>query len=170
MAATRTRSGKKIGRASSSSARESAARQSLADLRGLDTMARIAVVREGVPASVVETLAGALGLSKEKLYAAVGLARPTVDRKIREGRILNADETERVLGVARLVEEVQRIVGESGDPGAARDFDAAAWLGRWLDARNRALDGKRPAELLDTADGRALVGDLIASMQTGAYW
>jgi hypothetical protein len=32
-----------------------------------------------------------------------------------------------------------------------------------------ALDGKAPGELMDTVDGRALVSDLLAQQQSGAY-
>ncbi len=136
----------------------------------LDAIARIALVRQGIPAARVEEVAARLGLSKEKLYSAIGVARATVDRKIREGRLLSADESERLLGVMRLIGQVERMMEESGDPDAPPEYDPVRWLGEWLDDPNPALGGERPAALLDTADGRELVSNLLGSMQSGAYW
>lgn len=65
-----------------------------------------------------------------------------------------------------LIGQVQAIVAESGEPAG---FDAAGWVADWIKTPQRALCGKRPDELLDTADGRQLVSDLIARQQSGAY-
>jgi uncharacterized protein (DUF2384 family) len=61
---------------------------------------------------------------------------------------------------------VETIVKESGKP---EGFDAARWLAEWLKEPQSSLGGKCPAELMDTADGRGLVADLVARSQTGAY-
>ncbi len=107
-----------------------------------------------------------MAISKDKLYATIGLARATVNRKLREQQVLNQDESERVLGIARLVGQVDQMVRESGNPVG---FDAAKWVAAWLDRPQAGVGGKRPAELMDTADGRGIVSDLIARMQSGAY-
>lgn len=134
-----------------------------------DVMARIRLVRAGVSSRRVQELVDALGWSKEQLYSSLGIARATVDRKIREDRPLNADEGERVLGLLQLVQRVERMYEESGDPDVV-DFDPALWLGEWLADPNPALGGERPAALLDTADGRDLVGRLLGAMQAGTFW
>ena len=126
----------------------------------LGTVGELVTQRNLVP------LAEDMAISKDKLYATIGLARATVNRKLREQQSLNQDESERVLGMARLVGQVSTIVGESGNP---EGFDAAKWVAAWLDRPLQALGGRRPAELMDTADGRGLVSDLVARMQTGAY-
>jgi uncharacterized protein (DUF2384 family) len=89
-----------------------------------------------------------------------------VDRKVRENKRLSPDESSRVLGMARLVGQVQAMVEESGRP---EGFDAAAWVARWLDRPLPALAGQRPAELMDTAEGQGIVANLAARMQSGAY-
>ncbi len=127
---------------------------------------RVNVVKEGVPAEYVEALATSMAISKEKFYRTIGVARPTVDRKIREGMQLSQDESERVLGIARLIGQAQSMVELSGGP---QNFDAAKWLASWLDAPLNALGGKRPADFMDTADGRLLVSNLLAQQQSGAY-
>jgi putative toxin-antitoxin system antitoxin component (TIGR02293 family) len=127
---------------------------------------RVKILKRGVPARYTRVLATGMSVSQEKLYDTVGLTRATVDRKVRRDDLLNADESERVMGIARLVGQVQTLVEESGNP---KGFDAAKWLAGWLDRPLPALDGKSPAEFMDTADGRALVSDLLAQQQSGAY-
>jgi putative toxin-antitoxin system antitoxin component (TIGR02293 family) len=141
-------------------------RQPLAALYGVDTLERVEQVREGVPAELIELMSEDMGMPKEKLYAALRLPRATVNRKLQAKQTLNSDESERVLGVARLVGQVERIVREAGDPEA---FDAARWLAEWLEQPNPALGRKRPSEFLDTADGRTLISDLLSRMGSGAY-
>jgi putative toxin-antitoxin system antitoxin component (TIGR02293 family) len=102
----------------------------------------------------------------EKFYRTLGLARPTVDRKVRLSKLLNPDESERVVGIARLVGQAQSLVKESG---RQEEFDAATWVSAWLDRPLPALGGKPPGEFMDTADGRMLVADLLSQEQSGAY-
>lgn len=138
----------------------------LASLYPVEALERVALVKEGVPAALLVLLSEDMAISRDKLYDTLGVARATVDRKVRERRALSQDESERTLGMARLVGQVDAIVRQSGDP---QGFDAARWVAAWLDRPHAALGGRRPAELMDTADGRSLVSDLIARMQSGAY-
>ena len=127
---------------------------------------RVKILKGGVPARYTRVLARGMNVSNEKLYSTVGLTRATVDRKVLRDALLSADEGERVVGMARLVGQVQTMVEESGNP---EGFDAGKWLADWLDRPLPALAGKAPAEFMDTADGRALVSDLLAQQQSGAY-
>lgn len=130
------------------------------------TLDRVEMVRSGVPAAALPILADRLGVSLEWLYATTGVARSTGDRKRRTGERLSQDQSERVVGLLGLVVRVRRMVEESGDPAG---FDAARWVAGWLDAPLGALGGRRPADLMDTADGRALVMRVIGQMQAGTY-
>jgi uncharacterized protein (DUF2384 family) len=58
------------------------------------------------------------------------------------------------------------MVDESGDP---RGFNAAEWVAQWLDAPLQALGGRRPAELMDTAEGQAIVANLLERIHSGVY-
>lgn len=131
-----------------------------------DAMERIGIVKRGMPATTVEAMAKRMTVSKERLVTTLGLARATVDRKARDNKALSADDSARLLGMARLVGQVQQMVAESGDP---KGFDAAAWVAQWLDSPLPALGGQKPAAFMDTADGQALVSTLVTRMQTGAY-
>jgi putative toxin-antitoxin system antitoxin component (TIGR02293 family) len=127
---------------------------------------RVSLVKAGVPAKYVKVLSMRMKMPMEKFYRTLGLARPTVDRKVRLSKLLNPDEGERVVGIARLVGQAQSLVKESGRPG---EFDAATWVSAWLDRPLPALGGKRPGEFMDTADGRMLVADLLSQEQSGSY-
>lgn len=138
----------------------------LAGMERVPSLDRIEMVRAGVPATVLAFLAKRLDVSLEWIYETTGVARSTGDRKRRRGERLNQDQSERVMGLIRLIGQVRRIVEESGDP---EGFDAAHWVADWLDAPLGALGGRRPADLMDTADGRALVTNLVRQMQAGTY-
>jgi putative toxin-antitoxin system antitoxin component (TIGR02293 family) len=137
-----------------------------AGLFQLGQVERISVVRAGLPAMVLCTLAEDMQVTREQLYVWVGIPRATANRKIRLSAALSQDESERVLGLARLIGQVEQIVAESGTP---EGFDPAAWTADWLAQPAAALGGKSPGEFLDTGDGRALVSGLISQMQSGAY-
>ena len=139
---------------------------SLGALYRLDAVQRIALVKHGVPATVVDRLSKEMAMGKTKLYETLGLAPATVNRKLRDAQLLSQDDSERVLGITRLIGQVEAMVHESGDP---RGFKAAEWVAVWLDRPHPALGGRRPAELMDTTDGRAIVFDLVARAQSSAY-
>jgi putative toxin-antitoxin system antitoxin component (TIGR02293 family) len=127
---------------------------------------RVNIVKVGVPALYVNVLTACMGMPKDKFYRTIGLMRPTVDRKVRASKLLNQDESERVLGIARLVGQAQSLIQASGGSGT---FNAAQWVAGWLDRPLPALGGRCPGEYMDTADGRTLVADLLAQQQSGAY-
>lgn len=140
--------------------------RSLGMLNGIAPLQRVHVVREGVPAAALGALALDMGVAREKLYVTLGVPRATMDRKLRQQKRLDPDESERVVGMARLVGQVEQIVR---DAGATPDFDAAKWVAAWLDRPLPALGGQRPGTLMSTAEGREIVAGLVAQMQSGAY-
>lgn len=127
---------------------------------------RISLVKAGLPASLLTTLADDMQVTRERLFRWLGIARATANRKIKADDVLSQNDSERALGIARLVGLVEKIVAESGDPVG---FDAARWTATWLAQPNPALGGQTPGDYMDTADGRTLVAGLVAQMQSGAY-
>ena len=136
------------------------------DYHDASDMDRIGIVKAGLPARVLTTLADDMHVTRERLYRWLGIARATANRKVKADEVLSQDESERALGIARLVGLVDKIVSESGMP---TGFDAARWTATWLERPNNALGGQTPGDFMDTADGRALVAGLVAQMQSGAY-
>jgi len=105
-------------------------------------------------------------IPKERLYAFLRLPRSTLDRKIRNHETLPPEYTERVLGLERLVGQVEEMVAQSGNPAG---FDAHRWVGEWLDRPLPALGGAKPADFMDTMEGQRLITQLLAQSQSGAY-
>ncbi|MFT4243468.1 MAG: DUF2384 domain-containing protein [Acidovorax sp.] len=140
--------------------------QRFAEAYKADPYAIVVEVKRGIEPAMVGTLATSMKMSKEKLYATLGLPRATMQRKVAQDKRLSPEESSRVLGMTRLIGQVQAMVAESGEP---EGFDAAAWVAEWLDQELPALNGHRPAEYMDTAEGQALVSQILARMQSGSY-
>jgi RES domain-containing protein/uncharacterized protein (DUF2384 family) len=90
---------------------------------------RIKIIRRGMPATEAKRIVQVLGLEHKFFYHALGLKTATVNRKIALSEQLSSDESERLLGVAKLIGQVEAIIAESGDP---NDFNASEWISRWL--------------------------------------
>ena len=131
-----------------------------------DPMEQVCIVKRGVNARLVDVLAASMQMPKEKLISTLGLARATIQRKSSLQTALSSDESSRVIGVSKLIGQAQAMVEESG---ALEDFDAAAWIAQWLDQPLPVLNGRRPGDLMDTAEGQAMVSQLLGRLQSGAY-
>lgn len=131
-----------------------------------DPMEQVSIVKRGVNARMLDVLAASMRMPKEKLVITLGLARATIQRKSRLQAALSSDESSRVIGVTKLIGQAQAMVEESGAP---EDFDAAVWIAHWLDQPLPALNGRRPGDLMDTAEGRAMVSQLLERSRSGAY-
>lgn len=131
-----------------------------------DPIDRIRLIKRGIAADVLEEMAKDMSISKAWLAETLGVARATIDRKARNRKVLSPDEGSRLLGMASLIGQVHTMICKSGDPAG---FNAAEWVARWIDRPLPALGGLRPAELMDTFDGQALVSSMVARMQSGAY-
>jgi len=130
------------------------------------TLRVITLIRKGVPAAAIAVLADRMGLTKETLMRTLQLPRATVDRKAKADENLSSEQSERVIGMAKLVGQVQALVERSGDPAG---FNAAQWVAHWLGQPAPALGGQRPADLMDTVAGQQVVAELVARMESGAY-
>jgi putative toxin-antitoxin system antitoxin component (TIGR02293 family) len=127
---------------------------------------RIGIIKHGLLASEAKQILGDLTVTQAVAMRALNIAPATMNRKAKGEDRLPPAESERVLGVARLVGQVQAIVEESGNP---QGFDAAAWTSRWLSEPVAALGGVRPLDLMDTMEGQNLVSNTLAQVQSGAY-
>ncbi len=131
----------------------------------LDVIDQIGVIKQGVGVGLLENLARQMEIPKDRLTAYLGIPRSTLGRKAKAQSLLSSEQSERVLGVVRLVDQVKDMVEQSG----VRDFNAAQWISQWLEEPNPALDGRKPSEFMDTNLGQQLVSNLLARMQSGAY-
>jgi len=124
-------------------------------------------VISGVNAYWLVDLATHLHTPRKHLLSHLNLPNTTIERKIAKGEALGPQESERIAGLKRLIDQVQSMVEESGEP--PQGFDAAVWLGQWLEAPLPALAGKKPAHYLSTVTGQNMLSRLLAQMQSGAY-
>lgn len=131
-----------------------------------DPITRVHAIKAGIPAKFVEELVADMHVPKEWLLPTLGISTATFNRKKNKSEPLSKDDSERVMGIARLVGQVQNMVQESGD---STGFNAAQWVAQWLDDPLPALGGMKPKDLMDTAEGQAIVSDLISRAQSGAY-
>ena len=127
---------------------------------------RIALVKSGMKARDAKAILARLAIPQGRTFEALKVSQATVNKKAAQDLLLSASETERLLGVAKLVGQVQSMVAESGRPDG---FDAPSWLSSWLVEPLPALGGERPVDLMDTMEGQTLVSNLLAQMQSGAY-
>jgi len=129
-------------------------------------MDRVRLLEQGVKALLVQVLATRMGIPRRACCALIGASPSLVGRAIRLRRNLPVEIAERAVGLGHLIEQVDRIMRESGSADACV---AGPWFASWCVRPNQALGHRRPADLLLTAGGRAVVGRLLAQMPTEAY-
>jgi putative toxin-antitoxin system antitoxin component (TIGR02293 family) len=127
---------------------------------------RISLIKAGIPAKEAKSLFVEVPIGQGAGFKALNLSAATVNKKAKQGDTLSREESERIVGFARLVGQLQAMVQESGD---ATGFDAGAWMARWLTEPLPAFGGARPADLIDTMEGQSLVASALAKIQSGAY-
>ncbi len=129
-------------------------------------LTQIEWVKNGVGARDAKFILNQLRVPQGEALTALHIPVATLNRKVKTNAHLSPAETERVLGVGRLLGQLHTMVQESGNPDG---FDAAAWLSAWISMPVPALGGARPLDLMNTMTGQALVSQTIAQMQSGAY-
>lgn len=120
----------------------------------------------GIEPTFVTEIANHMGTTRKCLQDYLQLSSTTIDRKKSKSVNLDIYQSERLAGLKRLIDQVHAMVEDSGDP---TGFDAAEWLGRWIEKPLPALGGKKPADYLSTVSGQKLLSNLLNQMQSGAY-
>jgi len=142
---------------------------SLVDFAGVyqsDPSDRVAMIRAGVPATDAKKLLEKLDVSQGAVLKSLNLSTATLNRKVSKGEALSAEDSERIVGMSKLIGQVQTMVEQSGAPDG---FDAVKWVAGWLQTPVAALGGGRPVDYMDTMEGQGMVSALLARMQSGAY-
>lgn len=130
---------------------------------------RIDLIRSGVNAADFKTFVSRLDIQQEKVFTMLDIATATVNRKASRNESLSREDSEKIVGMAKLIGQVEAMLEESGDPELMQDFDAARWLTHWMEEPIPALGGASPADYMDTIEGQEMISRLLATMQTGAY-
>jgi putative toxin-antitoxin system antitoxin component (TIGR02293 family) len=106
--------------------------------------------------AALAALAARLEVPIEAMLAVAGIPPRTAARR-RAERYLKPDEADRLLRVARVVEESVRVFGSYGKAAA------------WLRARHPLLDGAAPFELLGSDAGAKAVSDELVRIDHGDF-
>jgi putative toxin-antitoxin system antitoxin component (TIGR02293 family) len=147
-------------------AKPKAPRLSYLRLYRASPLERISLIKRGIPAAAAKRLFADVPIGQGAGFKALNLPTATVNKKAKQGDLLSREESERVVGFARLVGQLEAMIQDSGDPAG---FNARAWMARWLTEPLPAFGGARPADLIDTMEGQGLVSSALAMMQSGAY-
>lgn len=126
-------------------------------LRVRDNLTLIERIEEGFPYRTLERLQEILAIPAGEVAEVVRIPVRTLTRRKKEGR-LRPEESERVLRIARLIEDATRL--HEGDLDQART---------WLKTPKRALDGKTPLEMGRTEVGAREVENLLGRLEHGVY-
>jgi putative toxin-antitoxin system antitoxin component (TIGR02293 family) len=115
------------------------------------------LVREGLPADALFQLAKRLDLRQAEISEKIGIPKRTLTRRLaRHGRLTPA-ESDRTVRLAQVFTTAAETLGS--------EEKAAAWL----KTPNRALDGGRPLDQLDTDPGVREVESVLGRIAYGVY-
>lgn len=125
-------------------------------------------VRVGVPAREVMELSTRMGFAQSRIVEMLDIPSSTLRRKMKNMEVLDKSSSERLIGLERLIGQVEVMMKESGDE-TRQDFNAASWVAGWLEQPMPALGGRKPGDYLDTNEGQRYISQLLGQMQSGAY-
>ncbi len=115
------------------------------------------LVRKGLPASVIDALAGHFGANVEDVLHAVGLSKATGARKRASTGLLRPASSDRAFRMAAVLVLARHVL---------EDDETAQ---QWFREPNRALQGERPLDLLDTEIGTQQVVRVLNRLEGGVY-
>jgi putative toxin-antitoxin system antitoxin component (TIGR02293 family) len=153
-------------------------RATVVGYKGLDSFVRVIAgatpyqlveyERHGVDGKFLRDLSKRLEIPQVHVFEMIGVPKATAEKKVAAGEVISGSGGQAAIGVAKLIAKAEEIVANSTSP-AAKDFDAARWLGRWLEIPQAALGGRKPSALLDTPTGLEVVLRLLGAIESGAY-
>jgi len=129
-------------------------------------MDRIRLITAGIPAAEAKQWLDIAALGRNATLKALDLPIATFNRKVKAKARLSPAESERVIGFARLVGQLEAMLADADGPA---EFDARAWLAGWLTDPLPALGNARPIDFMNTMEGQALVSRTLAQIGSGAY-
>ena len=106
----------------------------------LPTLEYIALIRHGIPASFVVKLAGLLNLEPKRLSSILRFPFRLVERKVESDALLSASHSEIVLGIVRMIGNIQ----SKADDAEMTDFNAAEYFSKWMCTENHDFSEKYP--------------------------
>ncbi len=119
------------------------------------TARKIALIRAGVAARVVNEMVAYLQVPKGVVFAVLHMPESTAHKLIKDNRTLDRAASERVVRVA----DITRMAQET--------FSGREPATQWLKTANLALAGAAPLSMLDTEPGAGEVRRLLQAISAG---
>jgi putative toxin-antitoxin system antitoxin component (TIGR02293 family) len=131
-------------------------------------MQLVQMERIGVVGSLIKDLSKRMEIPSTRIFRIIGIPKATAEKKASAKEMVAGRGGQAAIGVLRLLGIAQEIVRDSTAT-EAQGFDAAKWLGQWIERPQPSLGGRKPADLLDTPTGVEIVARLLGSIQSGAF-
>jgi putative toxin-antitoxin system antitoxin component (TIGR02293 family) len=145
-----------------------AIRSFTADVANASPLTLVELERQGVSPRLFNDLRLEMGLSSDRMIEIFKFPRSTLASKVKSKAPLKGREGQATIKMVKLLAQAQRIVDNSTSE-KAEGFDTAHWLGQWLEIPQPALNGLRPADLLDTDTGTQMVHQVLGAIESGVY-
>jgi putative toxin-antitoxin system antitoxin component (TIGR02293 family) len=128
----------------------------------------VEIERAGVVGSFIKDLSKRMEIPSSRIFSILGIPKATAEKKAAAGEMVAGSGGQAAIGMVKLLGIAQQIVADSTAP-QAKGFDAAKWLGQWIEHPQPSLGGRKPADLLDTPTGIEVVARLLGSIESGTY-
>ena len=117
----------------------------------------VELTRAGLPVAILGAIAHTLAIHRVSVAKLLGISERTLSRRLTINARLTAEESDRMVRLARVLALAKETLG---------GMDHA---GRWLQTPNRALQGERPFDRLDTDAGVRSVEQVLGRIAYGVY-
>lgn len=131
-------------------------------------MELVELERRGIDGMFLKDLSRHMQIPAVRIFDIVGVPKATAEKKAAAKEPMAGAGGQAALGLARLLAIAEGIVDNSTAP-EAKDFDAARWLGQWIERPQPALGGRKPADLIGTPTGLQMVARVLGAIESGAY-
>jgi putative toxin-antitoxin system antitoxin component (TIGR02293 family) len=115
------------------------------------------VTRAGLSVSILDTVARELAVQRVAVAKLLGISERTLSRRVTTNSRLTPTESDRIVRLARVLALAKETLGS---------MEKAA---RWLQTPNRALEGDKPFDRLDTDAGVRAVEQILGRIEYGLY-
>lgn len=128
----------------------------------------VEIERQGVLGIFIKDLSLRMEVPTSRIFTILGVPKATAEKKAAAGELVSGRGGLAAVGMIKLLGIAQSIIANS-TAAQAKNFDAAKWLGKWIEQPQPALGGRKPADLIGTPTGVEVVARLLGAIESGAY-
>ena len=128
----------------------------LAGIKILEEKDFIDVIKKGIPRKTLDQLMLATGLTAAEIAKVIHTSDRTL-RRYKDSTLLNAEQSERVIEIARLYSRGEEVMGSNEN------------FRLWMDSSIPSLGNRIPKEFLDTSMGIEILMDTLGRIEQGVF-